>query len=221
MTHNLRMSAWRAVCRQAMQSAAEAEARAAWQRGPDENIPFNYRWEHVQQVVATANWLGRVVNADGEIVEAAAWLHDVRKTTPHHAQAGAEAALGILAATDFPAEKIEQVCTVIAQHEGLTRGEDAPPLKPLEAAVLWDADKLTKLGVQAIIYAMSTPRTRGLTLAERLDGFRSFTRNVLSQTVMSMNTPAGRALAEQRYREMCVALDEWARDAAIGVRDAI
>jgi HD superfamily phosphodiesterase len=203
---------WRLTCRHEAEAAAREEARIAWHVPPEESIPFNYRWEHVQQVVRTACWLADAIGADREISEAAAWLHDVRKIEPEHAKAGARAARNILIHTDFPAEKIEAVCTAIAEHEGLTR-DDPAPMASLEAALLWDADKLTKLGVQALAYNLGTPRMRGRTLAERLASMQTFTATVLRQTVASMNTEPARALAERRHAEMTAALEAWARDA--------
>jgi uncharacterized protein len=96
-----------------------------------EPLPFDYRFEHVAQVTALALRLARALGADLEVVEAAGWLHDVRKGQPSHAQAGANAARTILAATDFPPAKIEIVADAISKHEGLFREPDAPPLQPL------------------------------------------------------------------------------------------
>ncbi len=203
---------WRLVCRNEAKAAASEEARGAWHLPPEEAIPFNYRWEHVQQVVQTACWLAEATGADREISEAAAWLHDVRKIEPEHAKAGARAARSILVRTDFPAEKIDAVCAAIAEHEGLTR-DDPAPMTSLEAALLWDADKLTKLGVQALAYNLGTPRMWGRSLAERLASMQTFAATVLRQTVASMNTEPARMLAERRHAEMTAALEAWARDA--------
>ncbi len=202
---------WRTQCRTVAERAAEAEARREWGLGENEEIPFNYRWEHVQQVVETACWLARITGANVEIAEAAAWLHDVRKVEENHAIAGAAAAREILGKTDFPEQKIEAVCTAIYHHEGLTRAEKAP-LEPLDAAVLWDADKLTKLGVQALAYSLMTPRQQGRSLAERLQQAETFTATVLSETVASMSTKPAQALATQRHAEMTAALKAWRRD---------
>src|SRR5690606_9035885 len=153
---NVRQRPWREAVRQAAAEQAEAEARRAWRVEPGEPIPFEHRWEHVRQVVSLALWLAEETGADREVVEAAAWLHDVRKQEPSHAKAGALAAQVILAETDFPHEKIAAVADAIRKHEGMVRPAGAAPLTPLEAAVLWDADKLTKIGVQALIFNLST-----------------------------------------------------------------
>lgn len=212
--------AWRAVARQAADEQAQAEERHVWQAPPGAQIPFRHRWEHVCQVVRLALWLADETGADRTIVEAAAWLHDVRKGRPSHGIAGALAAQEILAETDFPSEKIPAVADAIRKHVGLFRASGAEPpalsLAPLEAAVLWDADKLSKIGVQALIFSLSTVYAVGHTLEERREDNRSFAMETLGRTVESMNTAPGRALAERRYREMRRVLEEWAREAHEG-----
>ncbi len=204
--------AWREVVRRIAQARAETESRRKWQVEPPRPIPFNYRWEHVQTVVGLALHLVQELGGDPEVVEAAAWLHDICKTQPRHGEAGAQEAQEILAGTDFPVRKIPLVVAAIRQHVGLFREEGAPPLEPLEAAILWDADKLSKLGVQAIVYAMSAPYANGQGLAERRQHFTQFTRDVLARTVASMNTEPAQAWAQVRYRHMLEALTAWAEE---------
>lgn len=203
---------WRPVCQQRAQEQAVAEARKAWKVKATKPIPFNHRWEHVQSVVNMALRLGRQTGADLEILEAAAWLHDVCKGEPAHGAAGAREARKLLAQTDFPPEKIEAVADAIGRHVGLYRPVDSPPLEPLEAAVLWDADKLTKLGVQALAYNLSMSYLRGLTLDQRRRNMLEFTHAVLNRTVASMNTLPGRSLAEARYQAMLAVLTTWERE---------
>lgn len=203
---------WRTVCQRHAEQRATAEARKGWKTKDNEALPFNYRWEHVQAVTALALDLAAATGADREIVEASAWLHDICKEEPSHGIAGARAARTLLEQTDFPPDKIEPVAAAISSHVGLYRAPDAPPLEPLETAVLWDADKLSKLGVQALAYNMSMNFMRGLSLAQRRENLREYTEAVLSRTVASMNTPPGRALAQQRYQAMLDTLARWARE---------
>jgi uncharacterized protein len=138
--------------RQIVQGAAlDATLHEAQRRYGTEHLPFNYRWEHVRAVVRLALRLAELTGADPEIVEAAAWLHDIRKRgrDDNHGLDGAAAAREILAETDFPPAKIDAVADAISKHVGLIRDE---PVEPLEAAVLWDADKLAKLGATAVIH---------------------------------------------------------------------
>lgn len=207
---------WHEVVQRAAADQADVEARHVWRVQPGEPIPFSHRWEHVCQVVGLARWLAEATGADREIVEAAAWLHDVRKEQPSHGVAGALAAQEILAATDFPQEKIAAVADVIRKHVGLFRAADAAVLTPLEAAVLWDADKLSKLGVQALMFNLSTVYAAFHTLEARRADNRDFTQTILSRTVESMNTAPARALAERRYRDMLAVLEIWAHEAHEG-----
>ena len=68
---------WQEHCRAEAQASADAEARARLGLTGDEPIPFSHRWEHVQRVVQMALWLADKTDADRDIVEAAAWLHDI------------------------------------------------------------------------------------------------------------------------------------------------
>ncbi|MBP6440868.1 MAG: HD domain-containing protein, partial [Caldilineaceae bacterium] len=152
---------WRTVCRRHAEQRATDEALDDWKAKSDKAVPFNYRWEHVQIVVGLALHLADLTGADREITEAAAWLHDICKGEPNHGAAGARAARILLEHTDFPAAKIDAVALAISLHVGLQRPPGAPPLQPLEAAVLWDADKLSKLGVQALAYNLGMSFMRG------------------------------------------------------------
>lgn len=204
--------AWREQVRNLAREKAAEEARLSWDTVSGESIPFDYRWEHVQSVVKLALELGRELSADLEVVEAAAWLHDIRKLEADHAKAGAGAAAAILAVSDFPAAKISQVVQAIHQHEGLVRDEGAPPLQPLEAAILWDADKLSKIGVSALFFAAGLPRYSGRSQSDRLDELESFTLRVLAQTVHSMNTAPARRRARERYVRMTQVLTYWRQE---------
>ncbi len=205
--------AWRAVAIAAAQAQAQQEGQRLWKVAEGEPLPFDYRFEHVAQVTGLAMRLAQELDADLEIVEAAAWLHDVRKEEPSHGVAGAAAARTILAATDFPPAKIDAVCNAIRTHVGLYHDEHVAQVEPLEAAILWDADKLSKLGVQSIFISLSTPHVHGKDMSERWRYAAEFAVKVLSRTVKSMNTQPGRQLAERRYRDMLALLSLWAREA--------
>lgn len=208
----LNSTPWRTHCRKLAAAQAADEARRVWQLSAEATPPFNHRWEHVQEVVRLALLLADATGSDREITEAAAWLHDVCKGEPKHAALGADAALRSLPQTDFPPAKMEAVAQAIRQHEGMTRPKNAPPLQPLEAAILWDADKLTKLGVQALAFMLSAHYLAGLSLAERRRNCLEFVDGPLIRTVTSMNTAPARALAEERHRHMVTLLAMWAQE---------
>jgi uncharacterized protein len=191
---------WRPAVRRAMRLAAEDEM------GP--SSCFDYRWEHVEAVVTLALRLAQLTGADPEIVEAAAWLHDVTKADGEaHAESGAAFAAELLPQTDFPAEKIPAVVRAIAEHKGLWRDE---PLTHLESMVLWDADKLSKLGLTAafhfagMILAGEGPVTTRSLLANLADA------DWQRKAVTSMHTGPARRAAETRlaaYEQLLTELE--------------
>ncbi len=174
---------WREYLPRIAYEATLAEARERWNL---EKPPVNYRWEHVQAVVKLGVALARLTGADEDVVEAAAWLHDIRKKgkDDNHGIEGAKAARQILLATDFPKEKIEFVSDTINKHVGLYKDEI---IEPLEAAVLWDADKLSKLGATSILHSFGYGMSVG---NETIEQFveHAATTEWQEKTVQSFNT---------------------------------
>lgn len=195
---------WREAVRSVMKAAAEAENQAG-EAGA--TLAFNYRWEHVTTVVTLALRLAELVGADREVVEAAAWLHDITKREGEgHAQSGAAFARAYLPTTDFPPEKIPRVEAAIAAHKGLWREE---PLIDLETMVLWDADKLSKIGLTAAFHwtGMAFSANQPFSLADLVAKNRQ--TDWQEKTVASMHTePARRAAAErlQAYKRLWLEL---------------
>lgn len=119
---------------------------------PDGRCYFNYRLEHVRQVERDARWLLQAVGGDEEVVLAAVWLHDRYQPQlakpDHHAVLAADWVRDHLGETGFPVEKIEAVAYAVEKHSSVVSSlpEDAH-----DARVLWDADKLTKLGPLAFV----------------------------------------------------------------------
>lgn len=185
---------WRDAVRDLMYQATLEELRG---RYGSVETSFNYRWEHVATVVTLALRLAEQTGGDAEIVEAAAWLHDVCKFThgEHHPAAGAGLTRDFLPRTDFPPGKIEPVARAIEQHKGLWRDT---PLEVLEAQILWDADKLAKIGLTAAFHwlgaslAGSQPRTMEELMA------RGRAADWQTKTVASMHTAPARRAARQR-----------------------
>ena len=190
---------WQEVVRAAAEEAATADSRHDW---GDNAIAFNYRWEHVQAVVPLAARLAALTGADPDIVEAAAWLHDVAKPySQEHGRDGAAAARQILAGTDFPPHKVDAVADAIERHVGLFTDE---AVEPLEAAVLWDADKLSKLGATAVLHFVGYQIMMGQgTTAAWLDQLPSLAW--MERTVRSFQTSPAQAIGRQRldtYRNL-------------------
>ena len=184
---------WREACRDAMYDAAVREAK---KRSGLKNPTFLYRWEHVCAVVAAANKLAAKVGADAKVVEAAAWLHDVAKMTKdQHPIEGAKFARELLPQTTFPAKKIEAVASAIEQHMGLYLDK---PLKNLEAQVLWDADKLTKIGLTSALHFLggAIGGGRATTTEQYIESMRSI--DWREKTVASMHSKPAKKAARKR-----------------------
>lgn len=186
---------WRAQVRQAMYEATLEEAQT---RYGVEKPPFNYRWEHVLAVHKLALKLAHLTGADEEIVEAAAWLHDIRKVSgDDHPRQGAAFARQFLPQTDFPPHKIEPVAQAIEEHMGLWRDE---PLHFLESQVLWDADKLAKLGLTAAVHWLGNALTskQASDLISLIGNLRD--AGWQEKTVASMHSSAARHAARRRMQ---------------------
>jgi uncharacterized protein len=187
---------WRKTVKKAMKQATEEEAM---QRFGTTDPLFNYRWEHVTAVVTLALKLAELTGADAEVVEAAAWLHDIRKEAgSKHPREGAKVALELLPTTDFPQEKIGHVAKVIRSHMGLWRKK---PLKDLEAQVLWDADKLAKIGLTALFHftPLIVMQGNGRTTKSLINNARR-NNKWLPKTVASMHTEPARQAAQKRLK---------------------
>ena len=206
LTTDMHNMTWRDAARAAMHAATLTELRG--RHGTDQ-VSFNYRWEHVTTVVALARRLAELTGADAETVEAAAWLHDVCKFShgEQHPIAGAAFARDLLPTTDFPPGKVKAVAAAIADHMGLWRDE---PLTVLESQVLWDADKLAKIGLTAVFHwtggALAGHKMHTL---ERLIQ-RARANDWLPRTVASMHTPPARRAAAARlaaFRQLYDALE--------------
>jgi hypothetical protein len=178
---------------------------------------FSYRWEHVQQVVKNAEWLLSKTEADPDIVLAACWLHDVKKGEENHARRGADFARSFLPSTGFPRAKIESVAAAIEQHEGLWRADPdweedgglpfraAPPIEPIEAAVVWDADKLSKMGPVSLLHFLplqileQQQTGRRLTTEAIIERNREWLDTVAPRMLASFNTLAAQQKALQLH----------------------
>ena len=184
---------WLPAVKQVMYEATEKEAI---KRYGTKKPAFNYRWEHVSAVASLAKKLAKLTGADKDVVLAAAWLHDVRKDAgSKHPMEGAKFARRFLPNTDFPPKKIELVAKTIEDHMGLWREK---PLKRLESQVLWDADKLAKIGVTAVFHWMGGDLARGRarTTQELIDNGRSI--DWQEKTVASMHTKPAKKAAKKR-----------------------
>ncbi|HID50512.1 MAG TPA: HD domain-containing protein [Anaerolineae bacterium] len=186
---------WRTAVQEVMLKAAKREAT---RRYGIPNPPFNYRWEHVTTIVVLAAKLAEMTGADRDVVEAAAWLHDICKDAGNdHPREGAKFAREFLPKTDFPSKKIERVAQAIENHMGLWRDE---PLTNLESQVLWDADKLSKIGLTAVFHWIGNDLSKGKPRATADFIRRGRAADWQKKTVASMHTKPARKAAKARLK---------------------
>lgn len=103
--------------------------------------------QHLFRMVKVATFLADQLDADKDIVEAAAWLHDFPLTSGHdyNYQRNQEVANSILDNFSLTKTEKNRIATAIAAHEG-TGG-----MPSLEAQIIHDADVLEKTGILGII----------------------------------------------------------------------
>ena len=113
-----------------------------------ENDPV-HGFDHILRVLKAANDIGKELDADLDILSAAALLHDAARVDPgegsrshKHEQDAASFARSFLMDEGWEEEKIRAVQHCIIAHR--FRGEQSP--ETLEAKILFDADKLDVLG---------------------------------------------------------------------------
>jgi hypothetical protein len=95
---------------------------------------------------------------------------------------------------------IEKVSDVIRKHVGLTLKE---PLEPIEAQIIWEADKILKLGIIGLLqYILNGVRLfPGRSLERLADEIREFL--TLAKSIADcVVTDRGKAIAQERLRTL-------------------
>lgn len=171
----------------------------------NQKVPlYNYRFDHIQQVVTLAKHLAEGTEADMEIITLAAWLHDVDKPgvggDSIHGIDSAKLTEEILIRERIEPDLVAKVANVVKQHVGLTIEK---PLEPIEAQILWEADKILKLGVVGLLqFVLNGTRLfpgRGLDeIAQALREFLPLATEIANCVV----TKKGRGIAQQRLKSL-------------------
>lgn len=127
---------------------------------------------HITHVVKNAKSLAKLLDADLEIVEIAALLHDFASVKDkalykdHHINSAIEAEK-ILKSFDYPAEKIEAVKHCIESH----RGSITEQRRSIEAECVASADAMSHIqNVPALLYSAYTQR--GMEIDEGIQWLR-------------------------------------------------
>ena len=181
---------------------AEWEDAAKTQRVP----LYNYRLDHAEEVVVLAKQIAKGSDADMEVITLAAWLHDLAKPgvggipAKHHGIVSAEMAEEILTQEKIDRKTIEKVSDSIGKHVGLTLKQ---PLEPIEAQILWEADKILKLGMVGLLqYVLNGVRIfPGRSLVQIAEDTREFLK-LATNIAECMVTERGRAIAQERLKTL-------------------
>jgi len=169
--------------------------------------PWNYRGDHVVEAVEIAKQLAKETSADMEVVVIATWLHDCAHMntagTPRpagvtHGEACARKAHEFLIGEGIDEATVDRVCDAIRKHGGYTRDE---ALEPLEAQIVWEADKLTKIGLTAIIrHILNGVRYEpNPSMKEILERIQKWT-SLMEKIAASMMTAPAKRMAIERLR---------------------
>jgi len=113
------------------------------------NSKGSHGWDHTLRVYNLCLHIGKIENANLEILQISSLLHDIARSYEDkskgqicHAKKGAELAEKILLKYNLEEEKIKEVYHSINTHR--SRGDNKPLTK--EAKILFDADKLDAMG---------------------------------------------------------------------------
>ncbi len=150
---------WERYLQNILREKTEKEAAALWKLSGG-GIPFDYRFEHVIAVVRHGKFLQRHEGGNLKIIVAACYLHDIGKSffekegkTKHHGYKSAVMAKEILKdIDDFSDKEIEHVAETIKKHVGLFKDNVE---RCIEGKILWDADKLTKVGALSLTHSLA------------------------------------------------------------------
>jgi len=165
---------------------------------------YDYRGDHVEQVVQLAKYLASDTGADIQVVTLAAWFHDFAKpglggvSIKDHGVASAIAAEDWLHKKGFDPAIVTKVCDAIKKHVGLTLEKS---LEPIEAQVLWEADKIHKLGIVGLLqYVLNGIRIQpGNSLRDFHTKIVQFLP-LASKIANSVVTQKGKVLANERLK---------------------
>ncbi|MHA1948553.1 MAG: HD domain-containing protein [Candidatus Thorarchaeota archaeon] len=190
--------------RRIVEVSTKKAAIAEWKEAADnQKVPlYNYRGDHIQEVVELAKYLADGTGADMEVIIFASWLHDLAKpgvggiSVEQHGIASAEMAEEILTKEGIDHAIIGRVSDVIRKHVGLTLKD---PLEPLEAQIVWEADKILKLGMIGMFQQIlnGVRLFPGRSLDQFADDLREFL-SLAEKISLCVVTDRGKVIAQER-----------------------
>jgi len=191
-----------------------AESKDFFERLRKKIKPFfgeegSHDFDHTERVFRLATSIAKEENADLEVVQTAALLHDVARKKEDcgevecHAEQGAKDAEKILQETDFSQNKISLVVDCIAAH----RFSKGIVPKTVEGKILRDADLLDVLGAIGIARVFSYGGARHRPLHSPVkqgkpSGIAHFYEKIMKIKPEEFYTKTAKEIALHRYKFM-------------------
>jgi len=191
-----------------------------------ENAEGGHDWFHIERVLNNALHIVREEEADEFIVALGALLHDIADYKFHNGdeQVGPRVAREFLTSQDLPPEITEHVVNII-NHVSFKGGNNIQEFYSPELAIVQDADRIDAIGAIGIARTFNYGGFKGRPLydpeiAPNLNMSKEEYKNSTAPTINHfyekllllkdrMNTPTGKAIAEQRHRFMQTYLDHF------------
>jgi uncharacterized protein len=153
--------------------------------------------QHLSVVVEYAKRLGAVLVADLEIIELAAWLHDISAmqdfaALPKHPALSAAIARKLLGERGYPPERINRVARCIASHSVPVQVGSGLP----EEVCVSNADAMAQI-VKPVYWLYYVFRVRQFTFAEGRDWLRQRVESNWAALI-----PPARAIIEEEYQQV-------------------
>jgi len=221
------------VCRDEHWNAVWATTIRVWAREAMKDADPGHGMDHIQRVVANAEHIAGEEKANLDVVMPAVWLHDcvfVPKNSPLRSRASrmaAEKASHFLQKIGYPATLIPKIEHCIASHS-FSAGI---PCESLEARVVQDSDRLEAIGAVGIARCLMTGGALGQHLYHLEEPFplmrvpQDSVQSIdhffakLLKIQQTMQTDAGKRLAETRTLFMVRFLDQLAEEIGIAKSD--
>jgi len=163
-----------------------------------------HSYAHVDRVVKIAAILAEKEQADMELVQTGALLHDIGRTIgePHN-ETGAKLASEILKqSTNYPQERIRKIFKIVLRHPIAFRDR----LETLEEKIVWDADKIDLLGVIGIARVFHWLGNKPFETAV------DTCFEELKPIYNLLNTPSAQRIAKERYQQTIASLSALERE---------
>lgn len=194
--------------RKIVETSTKKAAIEEWREASENHYTplYNYRFDHVEEVVNLAQYIASGTDANMDAVVLSAWLHDLAKpgvggvSAQDHGILSAELAQDILSREGLDPVTINRITDVIQKHVGLTLEK---PLEPIEAQILWEADKILKLGLIGMLHYILNGIciSPGMSLPDISIKIKEFLP-LAQKIVDSVVTDRGKEIAQERLRTL-------------------